>query len=73
MRGYSFTRDPNTGFFSRKEEPRTKILSIASGNLIVYELPAELDVEDVRVEQPGGHTVIATDGQKFQMDLSERL
>ena len=49
------------------------MISLASGNLIVYEIPEEVDVEAVRVEQPGGHRVVATDGEKFQMDLSERI
>ena len=70
--GFSWTRDPTHGF-QRKGDRRTKLIALASGTLIVYELPAEVDVEAVRIEQPGGHTVFATDGSKFRMDLSERL
>jgi hypothetical protein len=70
--GFTWTRDPTHGF-QRKADRRSKLIAIASGSLIIYELPAEVDVEAVRIEQPGGHTVIATDGAKFQMDLSERL
>lgn len=70
--GFTWTRDPTHGF-QRKSDRRTKLIAVASGSLIVYEIAAEVDVEQVRIEQPGGHTVIATDGAKFRMDLSERL
>lgn len=70
--GFTWTRDPTHGF-QRKSDRRTKLIAIASGSLIVYEIPGEVDVEEVRIEQPSGHTVIATDGAKFRMDLSERL
>ena len=69
--GFTWTRDPAHGF-QRKADRRTKLIAVASGSLIVYEIPAEVDVEEIRIEQPGGHTVIATDGSKFRMDLSER-
>lgn len=70
--GFSWTRDPTHGF-RRKGDRRTKLISIASGALLVYEIPPEVDVEAVQIEQPSGHTIIATDGDKFQMDLSEHL
>ena len=70
--GFSWTRDPGHGF-QRKPDRRTKLISLGSGTLIVYQLPNEVDVEDIRVEHPTGHTVVATDGGKFRMDLSERL
>lgn len=70
--GFTWKRDPTQGF-QKKPDRRTKLISIGSGTVIVYELPAEVDVEQITIEQPGGHTVIATDGGKFRMDLSERL
>lgn len=70
--GFTWKRDPTHGF-QRKADRRIKLISIASGTVIVYELPREVDVEAIRIDQRGGHTVIATDGGKFQMDLSERL
>ena len=70
--GFTWTRDPTHGY-QRKSDRRTKLISVDSGSLIVYELAADVDVEAVHIEQPGGHTVIATDGGKFQMDLSERV
>ncbi len=70
--GFTWTRDPTHGF-QRKTDRRTKLISVSSGNLIVYEIPDEVDLEAVRIEQPTGHAVIVTDGEKFRMDLSERL
>ena len=70
--GFTWTRDATHGF-QRKADRRTKLIPIASGSYIVYEIPAEVDIEDVGIEQPTGHAVIVTDGGKFRMDLSERL
>lgn len=70
--GFTWTRDPTHGF-QRKSDRRSKLVAIGSGSLIVYEIPSEVDLEAIRIEQSGGHSVIATDGEKFQMDLSERL
>lgn len=70
--GFTWTRDPTHGF-QRKPDRRTKLIAVASGSLIVYQVAREVDVEEVRIEQPGGHTVLLTDGAKFRMDLSERL
>ena len=69
--GFSWTRDPAQGFL-RKDDRRTKIASLGSGATIVYELPAEVQVEELRIEQPGARSVRLTDGRKFSMDLAER-
>lgn len=70
--GFTWTRDPTHGY-QRKADRRTKLIAVTSGMVIVYELPRELEIEAVRIEQPGGHAVVATDGAKFHMDLSERV
>lgn len=69
--GFSWTRDPTHGF-QRKPDRRTKLIAVASGSVIVYELERETDLEAIRIEQPGGHAVFATDGAKLRMDLAER-
>ena len=70
--GFTWTRDPAKGF-QRKSDCRTKVVALTSGSLIVYEISSEVNIEDVVIDQPDAHSVIATDGFKFQMDLSERL
>ncbi len=70
--GFTWTRDAARGFL-RKDGKRTKIISLLSGTVIVYELPGEVLIEDLRIDQPGGHVISLTDGRKFRMDLAERL
>ena len=70
--GFTWSRDPARGF-QRRAEARTKLVAIASGTLMVYELPAEVNLEKLRIEQPNVHAVLLTDGVSFQMDLAERL
>ena len=72
VEGYSWLREQMRGEMVRKPDLRTKIVSLESGTLMIYELPIEVEIEELRVEQPGGHVVRLTDGKKFLMDLSER-
>lgn len=69
--GFTWTRDPTHGF-QRKPDRRTKLIAVASGSVLVYELPPQVDIEAIQIEQPGGQAVVATDGAKFRMDLAER-
>ncbi len=69
--GFTWVRDPTHGY-QRKSDRRTKLISVASGNLIIYEIPKEIELEDIVFEQNGVSGVTATDGVKFRMDLSER-
>ena len=70
--GYSWSRDPGRGF-QRKEDLRTKLIALGSGSVIVYELPTGVAIEDLHIEQPGGHALVMTDGKRFHMDLAERM
>ena len=70
--GFTWTRDPTHGF-QRKADRRTKLVPVASGSVIVYEIPSEVDVEAVQIEQVAAHTVAATGGRKIPMDLAQRL
>lgn len=68
--GYSFIRDAIAGSVCRKREPRTKLLSIASGTLLVYVLPRNLDLEQTELHWKDAEIQL-TDGNNFSMDLSE--
>ena len=70
--GYTWTRDPTHGF-QRKQDRRTKIVALTSGTLIIYEISGETDIDNLQIDQPDAHTVIASDGSNFKMDLSERI
>ena len=72
INGYSWTRDPETGEFTRKAAPRTEIISVAAGTLTVFELPATLDIESVHFDhRHSGRVLLRADGD-FELDLSNR-
>ena len=53
-----------------KEEPRTKILSLSSGTLLVYQLPDGVDLDAVRFVAEELQLTL-TDGRGFTMNLTE--
>jgi hypothetical protein len=71
--GYSWVRDAFSGAYVRKEDARTKVLSLASGSVLVYRLPKTTAVSETRIEAAGEHGHVLTDAAGFRMDLSERL
>ena len=64
------TMPEQTVLFTCKEDLRTKIISLSSGTVIVYQLPATVDLESFRVTTEGTDVVARDDGD-FRMDLSE--
>jgi hypothetical protein len=68
--GHSYIRDPVTGGMIEKTDPRTKILALASGALLVYQLPAATALETLTFTWADGR-VTAADGQGFTMNLGE--
>lgn len=73
VQGYSFVKDVFSGNFCKKPEFRTKILAIASGTFMVYQLPATVLVDSVRftLDQDGG--LALSDDGGFTMDASETV
>lgn len=68
--GYSFVRDLSTGQIVKKQEQRTKLFSLSSPGFIVYQLPHEIDVENVDFKSGHGEAALL-DGCRIIMDLSE--
>lgn len=68
--GHSYIREPITGRLIEKTDARTKILALASGTLIVYELPASTAMESLAFDWEDGR-LVASDGQGFMMNLGE--
>ena len=68
--GHTWIMDQLSGTFIRKPDSRTKIVSLSSGTLIVYQLPVSADLPHLKLEYFSGH-VRLTDGRDFKMDLSE--
>ena len=70
VRGHSYVRDAASGLLIEKSDARTRILSLASGTLLVYQLPDALDIDAVKFEMLGLGLSL-TDGKNFTMNLTE--
>ncbi len=68
--GYSFVRDMLRGSIERKTDKRTKLFSITSGTLLVYLMPADVDIESLHFVAAES-TLHLADGGDFEMNLSE--
>ena len=68
--GYSFVRDMSTGAMLRKDDIRTRIVSLSSGFFIVYELPATTDVASATLETEGNEMLLV-DGKDLRLNLAE--
>ena len=73
VKGYTFVKDMFSGNMKKKSDLRTKVMSIVSGALIVYQLPVVVLLDSVTfsLDQDGG--LVLTDGGGFSMDMSEAL
>jgi hypothetical protein len=60
--GHSYVRDVLSGTVVEKVEARTKILSLASGTLIVYLLPEEVSLVAIQFLHEEGQLLV-TDGK----------
>jgi hypothetical protein len=70
LRGHSYVRDTISGLMIEKSDVRTRILSLSSGTLLVYQLPDALDIDDVKFEILD-NLLSLTDGKEFKMNLAE--
>ena len=68
--GYTIVRESLDGQYLRKDDLRTKIVSMASGTFIVYRLASEFAVEQAQIE-PRDNRLMLLDGRGFEMNLSE--
>jgi len=71
VHGYSFARNLMSGALLRKDDTRTRILSILSGSFLVYQLPKETKLDQVHFEMRGTESFL-TDGGSLTMNMSER-
>ncbi|MCP3918091.1 MAG: hypothetical protein GY711_21290 [bacterium] len=70
--GYTWIRDSYSGEFRRKDDARTKIISLASGTLFVYQLPSEVDVSKLEIRtEDGGLFLVGS--SRFRMDITESI
>jgi hypothetical protein len=68
--GHVYTVDYSRFVFIRRPEPRTRLISVVSGDVLVNILPTTVNLEKVvyRQENKG---VRVTDGSDWHLDISE--
>lgn len=71
VEGYTFVRDLSNGHIIKKEEKRTKVLSLDSPGHIVYELPSDIDIDNTDILSGNGDAFLV-DGARPLVNLSER-
>ncbi len=69
--GYTWTKEQFGGNFVKKSDRRTKILSISSGTLMIYELPQILDLNTLQLKHVKDGQDFLMDNSNFRMDLAE--
>lgn len=70
VKGHSFVRDMLGGRVIEKSDERTKILSLSSGTLIVYQLPDAVALDTLTFEVREGQLTLM-DGKEFTLNLAE--
>ena len=68
--GHVFTVDHATYAYVRRPEKRTRLIAVASGDLLVNILPPSVDLEKIIYKQEK-KSVRVTDGTDWHLDLSE--
>ncbi|MBI3414026.1 MAG: hypothetical protein HY043_01695 [Verrucomicrobia bacterium] len=68
--GHVYTVDPVSYAFIRRPELRTRIIALASGDVLVNVLPPSVDLEKIVYLQEA-KSVRVTDGSGWHLDLSE--
>ena len=68
--GHVYTVDSVKFTFTRREDMRTRLISIISGELLVNILPPTVDLDKITYHQEKS-AVRVTDGSGWHLDLSE--
>lgn len=68
--GHAWIRDGYSGALVRKPTEATKFVALASGTLMVYQLPSSVHLDELRFETYD-HDVILRDDRGFELDLTE--
>jgi hypothetical protein len=68
--GHVYTVDTVKSSFFRRQDKRTRILAISSGDLLVNVLPPDVDLDKI-VYKLEKKSVRVTDGSDWYLDISE--
>lgn len=70
--GYTWSKDPTTNIFIKKDGERTKIFSLSSGTFIVYKLKNNCDCGSLEIVHGSKNDVLLVDKNGTIMDLTEK-
>lgn len=71
VRGYVFVHDDFTNEIVRREDVRTRIISLVDAVNIILVIPKEVDLENVQYEIDNMNQHVLTDKESFSMNLNE--
>jgi len=71
VRGYAFVHDDFTNEIVRREDIRTRIISLADAINLIFVIPKEVILENVQYELNSMHERVITDKDKFTLNLNE--
>ena len=72
MTGTTWLHDLISGQMQHKSDARTKVISLASGTVIAYLLPENVDTDKLRITYEQQQYSLS-DGGGFNMDITDRL
>lgn len=72
LTGHSFLRDAVRGEMTEKSSLTTKLLSVSSGTLIIYQIPTHVELAKLRFEHKLTKLSLVDDAG-FMLDLSEKM
>ena len=61
--GYTFVCNPMTGNFDRREPARTRIIPLGASGVVVYVIPEQIEIEQVRYEWGMGNRLVVRSGR----------
>ena len=68
--GHSYVRDNISGAMLEKADERTKLFSIASGTLLCYVLPGDVELSSLRFVERDGRLMLL-DGKELAINLAD--
>ena len=71
VQGYSFVFDDVSKQFVRRDDLRTRIVSLIDAGLVIHILPDEVRLEDIQYVWDENNRRIITDQKTFSMNISE--
>jgi hypothetical protein len=69
VKGYLFAMDPKRNQFVRREQLRTRVVSI-TGDVIVNVLPAHVKIDEITYSHRPNGDIHVTDGTDWHLDIT---